>query len=306
MNYQVIIIGGGPAGISSLLWCHSLGLQAILLEQSSELGGQMLQMYHPVLEYPGLPDQTGLELRDAFETHLRAYELNYRVNCHISEIKLSEHRLRINDESLTAAAIIIATGARNRRLGLLAEEKLIGNLISYSASRDQQKFAGQNVCVVGGGDSAFEDAWLMAEVCPRVTLIHRSANFRARPEWRQRVFDHPRISLLPNSEIVALNQTTNDLIELTVAERVARTRQQVIIGGLFVRLGIEPNTAFLQGQVELDEAGYIITDQAQKTSLPNVYGVGDVCRPVCLSIATAIGHGAIAAKSIANQLPNNA
>ncbi len=300
MEYQVIIIGGGPAGMSALLWCHSLGLQAVLLEQAAELGGQMLEMFHPVLEYPGFPNKTGHELRDAFAAHLQTYDLACRLHCRIDEIHLREGWLVVNGERLTAQAFILATGARHRRLGLPGEEGWRG--ISYSATRDQQRFAGQEVCVVGGGDSAFEDCLILAEVCPRVTLIHRSDQFRARQSWQQAVFNHPQIAVQANHQITQINELPNDSLRVSLANHREGTQQDIIVSGLFVQLGIEPNTAFLRGQVELDEAGYITTDRAQMTSIANVYAVGDVCRPVCLSVSTAIGHGAIAAKDIAETL----
>lgn len=295
MEQQVIILGGGPAGISALLWCHSLGLQAVLFESGAEMGGQMLQMFHPVLEYPGLPNETGRELRDKFVAHLRAYNLSYRLNCRVEEINLHERSLVVQGEAFSARAIILATGARNRRLGLANEEELQG--ISYSATQDHQQYAGRDVAVVGGGDSAFEDCLILAEVCPQVTLIHRSEKFRARPGWQQAVFNHPRIKVLANNEIAGIHQAANSKLALSVRNRT--TVMELMVEGLFVRLGIEPNTAFLQGQIALDETGYILVDRAQRTSLTNVYAVGDVCRPLCLSIATAIGHGAIAAKHIA-------
>ena len=300
MDYQVIIIGGGPAGISTLLWCHSLGLRAVLLEQAAELGGQMLEMFHPVLEYPGFPNKTGHELRDEFAAHLDAYKLSYRFNCQIEEINVRECQVVVNSENLTAQALIIASGARTRRLPLPGEETMRG--LSYSATRDQQRFAGKQVCVVGGGDSAFEDSLILAEVCPRVTLIHRSDKFRARQSWQQAVFNHPKIAVLANHQITELTEPTNDLLRVSLANHREGTQQNILVSGLFVRLGIAPNTAFLQGQLALDEAGYIVTDRAQRTSIANVYAVGDVCRPVCLSVSTAIGHGAIAAKDIAETL----
>lgn len=297
MDYPVIIIGGGPGGISALLWCHSLGLPAVLLEQAAELGGQMLQMFHPVLEYPGFPNRTGRELRDAFEAHLRTYKLSYRVNCRVDEINLPLCSLVVNGERLSARAIILATGARNRRLGLAGEEELRG--INYSATQNQRQYAGHEVAVVGGGDSAFEDALILGEVCPRVILIHRSDKFRARASWQKAVFNHPRIEVLPHSEITSIYQLTNDQLALTLANRATLRQENILINGLFVRLGIEPNTAFLHGQFTLDDAGYILVDQAQRSTIANVYAVGDVCRPVCFSLATAIGQGAIAAKHIA-------
>lgn len=300
MDYQVIIIGGGPGGISALLWCYSLGLSAVLLEQAAELGGQMLQMFHPVLEYPGFPNKTGRELRDEFAAHLQTYNLSYRLNCRLEELNLHKCNLVVNGELLSAQALILATGARNRRLGLAKEEELRG--INYSATQNQSQYAGREVAVVGGGDSAFEDGLILAKVCPRVILIHRSDKFRARPGWQQAVFDHPHIELRTHTEITTIHQLTNDQLALTLLNRESLRQQNLLVDGLFVRLGIEPNTAFLHQQVKLDEAGYILVDQAQRTSVPKVYAVGDVCRPVCFSLATAIGQGAIAAKHIAHTL----
>lgn len=299
MNYQVIIIGGGPAGISALLWCHSLGLSAVILEQAAELGGQMLQMFHPVLEYPGFPNATGHELRDQFAAHLHAYDLQYRLAANIEAVDTVARRVVVNGENLQAQAIIIATGASNRTLGFTEEENLRGTIFSQSATRDAKLFAGKEVVVIGGGDSAFEDCLILAEICPRVTLLHRSANFRARKSWQENVFANPKIHVRPNEEIIAITQSSPDTVELTVKNRVTNSTEKISAGGVFVRLGIHPNTDFLRGQIALDEAGYVATNQTQQTSVEWIYAVGDVCRPVCLSVATAIGHGAIAAKDIA-------
>lgn len=299
MNYQVIIIGGGPAGISALLWCHSLGLSAVILEQAAELGGQMLQMFHPVLEYPGFPNATGHELRDQFAAHLHAYDLQYRLAANIEAVDTVARRIVVNGENLQAQAIIIATGASNRTLGFTEEENLRGTIFSQSATRDAKLFAGKEVVVIGGGDSAFEDCLILAEICPRVTLLHRSANFRARKSWQENVFANPKIHVRPNEEIIAITQSSPDTVELTVKNRVTNSTEKISAGGVFVRLGIHPNTDFLRGQIALDEAGYVATNQTQQTSVEWIYAVGDVCRPVCLSVATAIGHGAIAAKDIA-------
>ena len=305
MDYDVIILGGGPGGISALLWCHSLGLRALLLEQAPELGGQMLQMFHPVLEYPGFPNKTGAELRDAFVAHLQEYQLTYRLNCQVEAIHLDTREVVIKGERIRAQALILATGARNRSLGLPGENTLVGQTISYSATRDHQRFVGQEVCVVGGGDSAFEDCLILAEVCPRVTLVHRSDQFRARPNWQQAVFAHPRITVLAHSQITQIQPQEKTSLRLTIQDRQTAMQQEFLVGGLFIRLGIAPNTEFLRGQIVLDTAGYIVADRAQRTSVANIYAVGDVCHPVCLSVSTATGQGAIAAKDIAELLRCN-
>ncbi len=267
-----------------------------MLDQASELGGQMLQMHHPTLEYPGLPDKTGTELRDAFVAHLMSYQLQWRLNCQIQTINLQEKYLLGGDERFDLQALIIATGASTRRLGLPNESALA----NYSALEDKDKLAGKSVCVIGGGDSAVEDSLILAEICPEVILIHRSDQFRSRKTWLEQASAHPRITIRTNTELKAVKQFPSQL-SLTIHDLTSQKSEELLVGGLVVRLGIKPNTEIFNGQIEMDQSGYIVTDQAQQTSVENVYAVGDVCRPVCFSIATAIGHGAIAAKDIAEK-----
>jgi thioredoxin reductase (NADPH) len=296
MNYQVIIVGGGAAGISALLWCHSLGLSALMLDQASELGGQMLQMRHPTLEYPGFPDKTGAELRDAFVAHLQNYQLQWRLNCQLQSVNFQEKYLLAGDERFDFQALILATGASTRTLGLPNEAEFT----SYSALEDQEKLAGKSVCVIGGGDSAVEDSLILAEICPEVILIHRSDQFRSRKTWLEQAQAHPRITIRTHTEINSVKQFPQHL-SLTIQELHSHELEELLVGGFVVRLGIKPNSEIFGEQLTLDQSGYIVTNQAQQTSVENIYAVGDVCRPVCFSIATAIGHGAIAAKDIAEK-----
>ncbi len=300
-DYDVLIVGGGPGGISALLWCHSLNLRALLLERAPELGGQLLQIYHRVIDYPGLIAQSGRELRDCFEAHLRQLQLEWRAGCRLEEIRLRDRQLICDGESLSSRALILATGARKRRLGVPGEDEFEGRGVSFSATRDHQAFAGREVCVVGGGDTAFENSLLLARVCPRVTLIHRSSSFRARPSWISEVFNHPRIKVLTNTTVKAI-EGGSEVERLIVEDAITGRRSVLPTQGVFIRIGIAPNTESFQGQLELDEAGFIKTDQRQRTSLELVYAVGDVCRPICLSVATAVGQGAVAAKDIAEMM----
>jgi thioredoxin reductase (NADPH) len=304
-NYDVIIMGGGPGGISALLWCHSLNLRALLLERAPELGGQMLQMFHQVTDYPGLIATSGRELRNHFEAHLRTLKLAWRVDCQIEELDLRERRLLCDGELLSSHALIIATGARKRQLGVPGEMEFVGRGISYSATRDHQAFAGREVCVVGGGDSAFENSLILARVCPRVTLIHHSASFRARAEWIEEVMHHPRISIITHAAVKAIEGSTQ-VSGVVIEDTQTGERQTLPTQGIFIRIGIAPNTEELREQIELDEGGFIKADQRQQTSVDFVYAVGDVCRPACLSVVTAAGHGAVAAKEIAARIKPSA
>ncbi|HEX5085423.1 MAG TPA: FAD-dependent oxidoreductase [Blastocatellia bacterium] len=295
---NVIIIGGGPAGMSALIWCHSLGLRGVLLEQSPELGGQTLEMFHRVIDYPGLISENGRELRDHFAAQLDLLRLDYRTGQKIEEIDLSRRRARCDGNWMQGQALIIATGARKRRLGVPGEEKFEIRGVSFSATRDHSLYAGKKVSVIGGGDSAVGNSLLLAGICPSVTLIHRSDKYRARPDWLEQARENPRITIINNAEVTAIEG--GERVERLVIEDT-RTREikTVETEGVFIRLGVAPNTEMFRGRIDLDEAGFIKTDQRQRTSVEMVYAAGDVCRPVNFSVATAVGHGAIATKDIA-------
>jgi len=300
-NHDVIIIGGGPAGMSALIWCHSLGLRGVLIEQSPELGGQMLEMYHRVLDYPGLVAENGRELRDQFAAQLDLLQLDYRTGRKIEEVDLSRRRARCGGEWLQGRGVIIATGARKRRLGIPGEERFEIRGVSFSATRDHSLYAGKKVSVIGGGDSAVQNSLLLARICPSVTLIHRSDKYRARPDWLEQARENPRVTIIDNAEAKAVEG--GERVERLVIQDT-RTGEIKIIDteGVFIRVGVAPNTEMFRGQIETDEAGFIKTDQRQQTSVEMVYAAGDVCRPACLSVATAVGQGAISAKDIAISL----
>src|SRR5215470_3070562 len=301
ISYDVIIIGAGPAGMSALIWCYSLGLRGVLFEQSPELGGQMLQMFHRVLDYPGLVAEDGRELRDQFAAQLDELQLNYRTSCKLEEVNLREHRARCDGQWLQARGIVIATGARQRRLGIPGEDKFEIRGVSFSATRDHSLYAGKKVSVIGGGDSAVQNSLLLARICPSVTLIHRSDKYRARPDWLEQARENPRVTIIDNAEAKAVEG--GERVERLVIQDT-RTGEIKIIDteGVFIRVGVAPNTEMFRGQVETDEAGFIKTDQRQQTSVEMVYAAGDVCRPACLSVATAVGQGAISAKDISISL----
>jgi len=300
-NHDVIIIGGGPAGMSALIWCHSLGLRGVLLEQSPELGGQMLEMFHRVLDYPGLVAENGRELRDHFAAQLDLLQLDYRTGREVEEVDLNLRRAQCGGEWLQSRGVIIATGARKRKLGIPGEERFEIRGVSFSATRDHSLYAGKKVSVIGGGDSAVQNSMLLASICPSVTLIHRSDRYRARPDWLKQAQENPRITIIDNAEVTAIEG--GERVERLIIEDT-RTGEikSIETEGVFIRLGVAPNTEMFLGQIELDEAGFIKTDQRQQTSVEMVYAAGDVCRSVCLSVATAVGHGAISAKDLAMKM----
>lgn len=291
-DYDVIILGGGPGGISALLWCNSLGLRAILLEQAAELGGQLLQMFHQVIDYPGVLAADGRGLREQFVSQLDQLNLNYKTGCRIEAVDTAALRVLCDGVWLSGRALIVATGARQRQL----EFPGAAAFAEYEDPHEHTRYAGQPVCVIGGGDSAVENCLILAPHCSSVTLIHRSEHFRARAEWLQAARTTPNITILTNAEPVALNR---DGVALKLAIRTASRELQLPAAAVFIRVGIVPNTELLRGQLDLDEAGFMRVNQRQETSQPGVYAIGDVCNPVCWSVATAVGQAANAAKAIA-------
>lgn len=300
-NYDVIIIGGGAAGMSALLWCHSLALRGLMLERSAEPGGQMLQMFHRVSDYPGLPGLTGREMRDRFLEHLHELRLEWRSGCRIDEFDLPSRSLVCDGESFKARGLIIATGARKRSLDVPGEERLSTRGVSFSATRDHSLYAGRRVCVIGGGDSAIENCLILSRVCPQVTLIHRSDRFRAREDWLAAARSTSNIRFLPHHDVVSI-EGQESVERIIVRERESGSLHDLETDAVFVKIGIAPNTEQFAGRIGLDEAGYVVVDRRLRTSVDWVYAIGDVTAPVCLSVATAVGHGAIAIKDLKERI----
>ncbi|MEP7270871.1 MAG: NAD(P)/FAD-dependent oxidoreductase [Acidobacteriota bacterium] len=296
---DILIVGGGPGGMSALLWCHSLGLRGLLLEKQPQLGGQMLMMFHRIVDYAGLIAPDGSDLARRFVEHLQALQLAYNVMQPVVETDLKSLRIRTDKAWLGARAIIVATGARKRRLGVPGEDRFDGAGVSFTATRDHPIFAGREVVIVGGGDSAFEGALMLARVCPQVTLIHRGETFRARAEWVREVRTHPRIAIRTNTEVIAI-EGEGAPSRVLVEHNLTRAREAIPAQGVFVRLGMAPNTEIFAAELALDHAGYFLVDSRQKTSAKMVYAVGDACAGISQSIASAVGQAAVAVKSIAS------
>jgi thioredoxin reductase (NADPH) len=300
--HDVLIIGGGPAGLSAALWCDELGLDTLLLEQGSEIGGQLLSVYNPVGNYLGVRAAHGRELRDLFAEQLDGGDFDLWTEVEIESVDLRARRIALRSgEQLQAISIIIATGVRRRRLGIPGEEELKGRGVVESATRDRELLAGKDVCVIGGGDAAAENALLLTESCPTVTLVHRGKALRARREFTERLGADHRVTVF--TEAVVRRIIGEEKVEAVEIERSGAIKPfQMAVGGVLVRVGVEPNTELFRDQVHMDERGYIVVTGEQETSIGNVFAVGDVSNPLAPTISGATGAGATAAKVIASRL----
>ena len=300
--HDVIIIGAGPAGLSAALWCDELGLDALVLEQNERTGGQLHSIYSPVENYPGLRAKNGREFFERFSERVTDSEFDLWTDVEIESVDLIAKRVRLrNGEALQSISIIIATGVRRRQLGIPGENEFVGHGIIESANRDRRDFAGKDVCVSGGGDAAAENALLLAEVCPTVTLVHRGKTLRARPTFAQQLQGQHRITVFLESVVTGI--LGNQEVEaVEILRKGALKPFQMAVQGVVIRIGVQPNTELFREQLQLDDRGYALVNNRHETDLANVFAIGDVSCPLAPTISSAAGAGATAAKVIASRL----
>jgi thioredoxin reductase (NADPH) len=299
--HDVLIIGAGPAGLSAARWCDDLGLDTLVLEAAEEVGGQLLSVHNPIENYLGVRAANGCELRDLFVEQTKDCDFDLWTNVEIASVDLKAKRVVLRSgEELTSIAIIIATGLRRRRLGIPGEDEFIGRGVIES-SGDREAFTGKDVCVIGGGDAAAENALLLAEVCPTVTLVHRGKKLRARRVFTEQLHTNHCITVF--SESVVRRIIGNDHLEAVEIERAGAIKPfQMAVQGVIVRIGFAPNTELFRNQLGLDERGYVMVNSAQETSAANVFAIGDVANPLAPTISGAVGAGATSVKVIAARL----
>jgi thioredoxin reductase (NADPH) len=300
--HDVIIIGAGPAGLSAALWCDELGLDTLVIEREAETGGQLLRVYNPIENYLGARASNGRELRDAFAAQTEDKEFDLWTEAEIESVDLRARRVRLRSgEELQGIAIIIATGVRRRKLGVPGEEEFAGRGVLESGVRDRASVAGEDVLVVGGGDAAAENALLLAEVCPTVTLVHRGKNLSARAEFTERIRGDFRINVFTEATLRSIEGRERvESVEILRAGALKPFRMAV--RGVLVRIGVEPNSELFRGQLHTDERGYIVTTGEHETSIENVFAAGDISNPHAPTVSGATGAGATAAKVIASRL----
>lgn len=298
---NVLIVGGGPAGISALIWCKRLNLTHLLVEKTHSLGGQLEHIKNQVIDYPGLYGMTGKEILQHFLNHLSELKSEYMCNSMIKNIEMNEKTATIitRDGEITIQFdyVIFATGASLRTLGVQGEDEMMKRGEVYSASKDSHLFTNKKVVIVGGGDRAFEGALLLANAGANVTLIHRSNIFRARKEYLVPVKEHPHITFLLDTKVVAIlgeDRTSGVMVQTKNTEPYTIETDAVLI-----RIGIQPNIEQLQGIIATSREGYVLADEYGKTSHDCIYAIGDLCNnPEFTSISTSVGQGMLAAKKI--------
>ncbi len=309
-TYQVIVIGGGPAGLTAGLYCARSGLDVLLIERGV-MGGQIT--YAERLEnYPGFPQGvSGIELGQRMHQQATSWGLQTllaEVTSLIPHIPRqikggrgwdspSYHLVNTSEGDFIADSVIIATGSQFRKLEVPGEDELVGKGVSYCATCDGPLFRDKAVAVIGGGDSAITEALYLTKFASSVKIIHRRSQLRASRILRERARMEPKIDFIWNSVVtkvegdgvvnqVRLEDTKNDTISV------------LSVAGVFVAIGLEPNTGYLRGIVPLDEQGYIITNGVMETGVSGILATGDVRHDSARQAITAAGDGATAAVSV--------
>lgn len=294
-NYDVIIIGGGPAGLTAGLYTSRAKLRTLLVERMI-MGGQVMTTTK-VENYPGFPGGIdGPELMQRFQEHCQEFGLEVRSG----EVEqLSEaagiKTLRIDGEAVTARAVIITTGAEPRKLGVEREAELTGRGVSYCATCDGAFFRNVPVAIVGGGDTAAEEALFLTRFASKVYLIHRRGELRATKILQERLAANAKVEIRWNSAVAGLEADNSGLTGVRLQDLSAGTERSLPLAGLFVAIGVTPKAHFLAEVVKLDDDGHILTDAECRTSIPGVFAAGDVRKKILKQIATAVGDGAVAA-----------
>jgi thioredoxin reductase (NADPH) len=295
-RYEVVIIGGGPAGLTAGLYTSRAGLKSLLLERGM-LGGQMVNATR-VENYPGFPKGiAGSELGSLMHQQAVRYGLEV-VTAEVTGITPGQpyYSVSTTEGSLEASAVIIAAGSEYRKLEVTGEERLAGRGVSYCATCDGFFFRDREVAVVGGGDTAITDALELSQHASKVYVIHRRDQLRAGKALQERAFAHPKLEFIWD---MVVEEVSGDKVLEELKLRNVKTGQQsnLKVNGVFVAVGLMPNSRGFFNILELDDAGYIVTDEMMATSAPGIFAAGDIRRNSPRQIAAAVGDGVAAAMS---------
>lgn len=291
MIYDVIIIGSGPAGLSAAIYAQRARLKCLVIEKEVLSGGQIINTTD-VDNYPGMPGVSGFELGMKFREHAEKLGTEF-VNARVQRVEESYNYKKIITDTVEylAKTVILATGAAHRKLQVPGEEELTGMGVSYCATCDGAFFKNRITAVVGGGDVALEDALFLSRICEKVYLIHRREEFRGARVLQEQVFERENIELLTNSQITEIQG--EEQVESIVVHHNKEEKSQVLaVNGVFVAVGIVPNTEIFQDFIALDEQGYITAGEDGVTSAEGVFAAGDVRTKPLRQVVTAAADGA--------------
>ena len=293
---NLVILGSGPAGLTAALYAARANLKPLLIE-GVEAGGQLM-LTTMVENFPGFRDGImGPELMADMRAQAERFGTEI-VQGNVSKIEVNRCpiKIEVSDQIVYAESLIIATGASARLLGLPSERTLLGHGVSTCATCDGFFFRGKPIAVVGGGDSAMEEAIFLTKFASKVTVVHRRDTLRASKIMQEKAFANPKIEFAWNSEVEDILDVSKGVVTaIVLRDVVTGARTELPVEGVFVAIGHTPNTSLFKGQLDLDENGYIVTHHGTRTSIAGIFAAGDVQDHVYRQAVTAAGTGCMAA-----------
>lgn len=292
---EVVIIGSGPAGLTAALYTGRANLEPLVIS-GNQLGGQ-ISITWEVENYPGFPEgTTGPDLVERMQQHAEHFGAEILVD-EVTEVDFTggpPFKLKTYEEDIEAQSVLVASGASPKRLGIPGEDELIGKGVSFCATCDGFFFKEQNVIVVGGGDSALEEGLFLTRFADKVQIVHRRDELRANDRLKRRALDNEKISFIWDTVVEEIrgNGKVNSVQLRNVKDDEVR---QMEVDGVFIFIGHFPNSDLFEGQLEMDERGYLIVDDRNMTNIPGVFAAGEIMDPVYRQISTSVGEATKAA-----------
>lgn len=301
-HYDVIVIGAGPAGLTAGIYLSRAKLRTLIVNEGV-VGGQLV-LTHEIANYPGVESISGYQLANIMKKQAKSFGCDIKANISISDIALSDDlkKLTLSDGTIyTSRSVILTPGGRSRTLGVSGEDNLKGRGISYCATCDGDFFTDKEIVVVGGGNSALEEAVSLTKYASKVTIVHQFDHFQAFEHAVREATEHPKISFLMESAITAFNGSEK-LESVDIQNLKTGSVENFKTDGTFVFIGYLPNTEFLKGKIEMNQMGEISVKPDMSTNIKGVFAAGDSITKRYRQVTTAVGEGTIAALASADYL----
>ncbi|MFK5927686.1 MAG: thioredoxin-disulfide reductase [Desulfuromusa sp.] len=294
-EYDIVIIGGGPAGMTAGLYTTRASLKTLLIEKAI-MGGQMMTAT-TIENFPGFPGGIGgPELMTRIQEHCVEFglEIDYGTVENVIDNGATK-TVVMDDREIVCKAVIVATGAIPRKMGIEGEEALVGKGVSYCATCDGAFFRNVPIAVIGGGDTAVEEALFLTRFASKVTVVHRRDQLRATQILQDRTLENDKVEVAWNSVVDSLESDTSGLTGAILKDTKSGATRKIELQGMFVAVGVTPTTGFISDLVEVTEEGYIKAGEDTKTSVPGIFAAGDNRTTILRQVSTAVGDGSVAA-----------